>query len=92
MTKDISARVVERFKSAGARMEVGKWYKHKHVGELYFLAKSDQKNGGWAGLMVRFDRAHPKAKKNSVQPGGMGADQWSEIAVGDVPDEIKDAV
>jgi len=92
MSKSISIRVVDRFKSASARMEVGKWYKHKHVGETYFLVKAEQKNGGWSGLMIKFDRKTPKAKKDSVRPGGMGADQWSEIAAGDVPDEIKEAV
>ena len=83
--------VVARFKLA-AGMDVGKWYKHKHVGETYFLAKSVQKNGGWAGLMVKFDRKTPKAKKDSVRPGGMGADQWAVIAESDVPAEIKAAV
>jgi len=85
------SQVVARFKSAG-RMEVGKWYKHKHVGETYFLAESEQKNGGWAGKKVVFDRKTPKAKKDSVRPGGLGSDQWAEIAVADVPQEIKAAV
>lgn len=85
-----AALVATRFKTTSDdQMEVGKWYKHKHVGETYFLVKSKQKNGGWAGSKVVFDRARPKATNYSVRPGGLGSNQWSEIKNSDVPEEVK---
>lgn len=85
-----AALVVSRFNTAAdTQLEVGKWYKHKHVGETYFLVKSKQKNGGWSGSKVVFDRAHPKATSYSVRPGGLGSNQWVEVKNSDVPDEVK---
>jgi hypothetical protein len=86
--------VVARFKheAADTRLEVGKWYTHKHLMGTFFLVQSVQKNGGWAGLMIKEDRAHPKAKKDSIRPGGLGSNQWTEIAKSEVPEPVQAAV
>jgi len=87
---DISHNVVARFLTAG--MAAGKWYFQSFQSssdELYFHALTEQKNGGWAGVLVPVDsastRAKPKAKKYSVRNSQL----WKETK--DVPRDVVDA-
>lgn len=87
----IIRQVVARTFQAGRWLTVGKWYIQSFSDEdLYFLAKAQQKNGGWSGIQVtrrKGTKAKPKAKKSSVPKAY--ADLWKEVS--DVPEEILDA-
>jgi hypothetical protein len=81
----------DKFKAGTARVAVSmsadQWYVQKlSSGDIYFLAKTQQKNGGWAGVMVK-PEDRMKAKKSSVTT--MDSRLWKEARESDVPDKVK---
>lgn len=59
-------------------MNLGDWYRQGFRDQtLYFLPLSEQKNGGYAGVLVTVDedrpRSRPRAKRSSVRSGPFGS-------------------
>jgi hypothetical protein len=75
--------------AASTTMRAGMWYEQKSVG-LWFLAQKEQKNGGFAGKMVRWTTRNPKAINDSVPKSFWSL--WKELPDSEVPQEVKDAV
>jgi hypothetical protein len=83
----------DNFKAAGARwavdsMSAGEWYVQKFDsrGDMYFLAQTEQKNGGWAGILVDPEN-RMKATKNSVPKSHTR--QWKKIEESSLPPKVK---
>jgi hypothetical protein len=77
--------------TAASSMKADSWY-HQKAGEgrdLWFLAKSEQKNEGWAGVQVEWMKKNPSAKKSSVPKAFMRL--WKELPDSEVPSEVKGA-
>ena len=80
-------------------MKIGHWYRQEFSYQtLYFLARSEQRNGGFSGVLVTKDhtrpRAAPKAKKTTVSNGPLGtATHWSVLwrYTEEVPESVRDA-
>lgn len=82
--------VAESWKVEAARskdaMKGGGWYKQDFSDySIYFHAISQQKNGGWSGLLVRdYGTRAEKAKKTSVRNPGL----WTQIRESEVPPKV----
>jgi hypothetical protein len=76
--------------SEASSLSAGKWYEQGFAGEtLYFKALTQQKNGGWAGILVTLGTSPtPKVKKYSVPKMGFGL--WKDAK--ELPKEVEGAV
>ena len=92
-TKVASKAVVNPWKvTAASSMKADSWY-HQEAGkgrDLWFLAKSQQKNEGWAGVEVEWQKKNPSSKKSSVPKAFIRL--WEELPESEVPSEVKEAV
>lgn len=77
--------------AASTTMKSGMWYYQKtQTFEAWFLAQKEQKNGGYAGKLVRWTTRNPKAINDSVPKSFWSL--WKELPESEVPQEVKDAV
>lgn len=87
---DLTADSTDKL-AASTTMRPNTWYFQNAGGhELWFLAQKEQKNGGFAGKLVRWQTRNPKSINDSVPKSFWSL--WKELPDSEVPAEVKDAV